>query len=178
MRSFVWHVRAPHVLAKLGLGEWMWVQTLATLYLIEEQLQCKVREHEGVETRKSKKKNAANCQRSFSLNGTHRLELTLSSQPIPFFLHTKHCWACCAVERGRCECVYWSWWGNRKPPRPAERGRCECVYWSWWGNRKTAATVAMKLAAGVVSEGFISLSYVGRCRLSWMSLFVGVNRAL
>jgi hypothetical protein len=31
---------------------------------------------------------------------------------------------------------------------------------------ETAATVAMKLTAGIVSERFISLSYVGKCRSS------------
>jgi hypothetical protein len=54
------HVRAPHVLAKLGLecGFKHWQLS----NLIEEQLQCKIREHKGVETQKPERK------RSFSLS--------------------------------------------------------------------------------------------------------------
>jgi hypothetical protein len=40
---------------------------------------------------------------------------------------------------------------------------------------RTAAIIAIKLMVGVVSGGFITLSYISKCRLSCICLFVGVN---
>jgi hypothetical protein len=39
----------------------------------------------------------------------------------------------------------------------------------------TAAIVIVKLTVGIIGSGFVSLSQISRCKLSYIYLFIGVN---